>query len=92
MYPCKVLRKKKNPIRQQAMAGKVLWNLAILALVSQCLGLPISSTEHKSSWSAWTLEHNKTYDASEVRCKRGSFFQARLRAGEMDDSRISKSI
>lgn len=67
------------------MAKKVFWSLGILVLASQCLALPISSTEHTSSWSAWTLEHNKTYDASEV------LFSS-LRAGEMDDSRISKSI
>jgi hypothetical protein len=59
-------RRGKKKIPDKPMAGKVLWSLAILALASQCLGVPISSTEHTSSWSAWTLEHNKTYDASEV--------------------------
>ncbi len=65
----KVPEKKRRgnmKIPDKPMAGKVLWRLAILALVSQCLGVPISSTEHTSNWSVRTLEHNKTYDASEV--------------------------
>jgi len=40
----------------------------LLALAAGAsLALPISSEDQTSSWSAWTLRHNKTYGADEVR-------------------------
>ena len=38
----------------------------VLALAAPARAVPISSAEHKESWSAWVEEHRKEYKTDEV--------------------------
>ena len=47
------------PLRAMAL-------VLVLALAAPARAVPISSAEHKESWSAWVEEHRKEYKTDEV--------------------------
>ena len=47
------------PLRAMAL-------VLVLALAAPARAVPISSAEHKESWSAWVEEHRKEYKNDEV--------------------------